>query len=87
MTTFVVRFVGEPALAFRGTARHVRTGEEIVFASPEELLAFFEQMAAVSGLGAVAGSDIESPVPIERRGPAGSRAPDRSGRGERRRKR
>ncbi|MBD3236959.1 MAG: hypothetical protein GF330_09665 [Candidatus Eisenbacteria bacterium] len=53
MSTFIVRFVGDTTDAFRGKVRHVATGEEAVFASPAELLAFLEGMNAVSDLAAV----------------------------------
>jgi len=47
MSTFVVRFVGDPAQGYRGTARHVTTGEERSFANLEALLAFFDELNAV----------------------------------------
>lgn len=59
MSTFIVRFVGDAADAFRGMVRHVATGEEAVFASPADLLAFLEGMNAVSGLAAVPRSASE----------------------------
>lgn len=48
MSTFVVRFLEVAAGAFRGKVRHVRTGEELVFASPSDLIDFFERMHASS---------------------------------------
>lgn len=47
MSTFVVRFVGDPAQGYRGTARHVTTGEERSFANLEALIAFFNELTAV----------------------------------------
>ncbi len=47
MSTFVVRFVGNPAQGYRGTARHVATGEERSFANLEALLAFVNALHAV----------------------------------------
>lgn len=47
MSTFVVRFVGDPAHGYRGTARHVTTGEERVFANLEALVDFFNELNAV----------------------------------------
>jgi len=48
MSTYVVRFASVEPLSFRGRVQHVRTGESAAFASPEELLAFFERMNAVA---------------------------------------
>jgi len=57
MSTFVVQFVGDPTGAFRGRVRHVSSGEETVFVTVDELLAFFEAMNAANGLG-FSGEDI-----------------------------
>ena len=54
MSTFVVSFVGEPLKTFRGKARHVSTGEEIAFASVNELVEFFEAMNVASGASRMA---------------------------------
>ena len=48
--TFVVDFVSDPVETFRGKVRHVGTGEEIVFSSPEKLVDFMERMGAAGGL-------------------------------------
>ena len=56
MSTFVVRFVGEPIDRFRGSVRHVGSGEETRFYSVSELLAFFETLTATGS------SFAESPV-------------------------
>jgi hypothetical protein len=68
MSTFVVRFHDTAAGVFRGEARHVSTGETQCFSSAEQLLAFLEEMNAVSmssaGLPpAPVDSDSSSPVP------------------------
>ena len=67
MSAFVVRFVGDAVDSFRGRVRHVATGEETTFSSIAELLAFFEGMNALSGLGApnaeFAGADCASRAP------------------------
>jgi hypothetical protein len=47
MSTFVVRFAGDPTRGYRGTVKHVGTGEETPFSNLEELLAFIDQMNAV----------------------------------------
>lgn len=47
MSTFVVRFVGDPTKGYRGRVRHVASGEEANFISLEALLAFFDQLNAV----------------------------------------
>jgi hypothetical protein len=49
MSTFVVRFVGDPSRVFRGRVRHIATGEEKGFAGIRELVAFFEEMNAIQG--------------------------------------
>ncbi len=49
MTTFVVRFMRGPTESFRGRVQHVSTGEEVVFSSSTELLAFFEGIKALQG--------------------------------------
>lgn len=62
MSTFVVTFLGDASEKFYGRARHVATGEEAKFASVTDLLVFFEEMNAVSGLkeAAFANQDPES---------------------------
>lgn len=60
MSTFVVYFVADPTETFQGRVRHVSTGEETVFSSIAELLAFFEGMTAVNGLGS-GGEKISEP--------------------------
>jgi len=52
MSTFVVTFLGDASEKFRGRVRHVATGEEAKFSSVTDLLVFFEEMNAVSGLKA-----------------------------------
>ena len=49
MSTYVVRFMDKTAGTFRGRVRHVSTGEEQTFSSPEELYDFLERMNAVHG--------------------------------------
>ena len=49
MSTFVVRFVGDRRGTFRGTVRHVATGEEVVFTSVRDLVAFLEGINALTG--------------------------------------
>jgi hypothetical protein len=49
-TTFIVDLVVEPVEQFRGTVRHVGSGEEIVFSSAEKLLDFMERRGAAGGL-------------------------------------
>ena len=51
MSTFVVRFVGDPTQGYRGRVRHVASGEETSFVSLEALLAFFDQLNAVRSRG------------------------------------
>jgi len=46
MSTYVVRFLGATPGEFRGRVRHVSTGEEDNFSSPEELYDFLERMNA-----------------------------------------
>jgi hypothetical protein len=60
MSTFVVRFVGNTTEFFRGKVRHVGTGEEAVFSSASELVAFIEGMNVVSGLGGTEGEHPDS---------------------------
>lgn len=62
MSTFVVTFLGDASEKFFGRVRHVATGEEAKFSSVTDLLVFFEEMNAVSGLkaAALAHSDPES---------------------------
>ncbi|MCK4304168.1 MAG: hypothetical protein KAY24_08005 [Candidatus Eisenbacteria sp.] len=52
MSTFIVRFLGAHGESFRGKARHVRTGQEALFESSEELLAFLESLRGLSSLPA-----------------------------------
>lgn len=47
MSTFVVRFLGDPTRGYRGTVKHIGTGEETGFSNLEELLGFFDQMNAL----------------------------------------
>ncbi len=49
MSTYVVRFLDTTAGTFRGRVRHVSTGEEQTFSSPEELYDFLERMNAAHG--------------------------------------
>lgn len=49
MTTYVVRFLGATPGEFRGRVRHVSTGEEDNFSSPEDLYDFLERMNAAHG--------------------------------------
>ena len=49
MSTYVVRLFGAIPDEFRGRVRHVRTGEEDNFSSPEELYDFLERMNAAHG--------------------------------------
>jgi len=53
MSTYVVRFLGAAPDEFRGRVRHVSTGEEGNFASPEDLYDFMERMNAAARLGAL----------------------------------
>ena len=46
MSTYVLRFLGTTPDEFRGRVRHVSTGEETTFTSPEELYDFLERMNA-----------------------------------------
>ena len=48
MSTFVVHFIGDASQSFRGKVRHVATGQEIPFSGPEQLLAFFNDLNALS---------------------------------------
>jgi len=50
MSTFVVTFLGDATARFQGRVRHVPTGEEARFSSVTDLLVFFQEMNAVSGL-------------------------------------
>jgi hypothetical protein len=47
MSTFVLRFAGDPTLGCRGRIHHVGTGEETTFTNLGELLAFLAQMNAL----------------------------------------
>lgn len=49
MSTYVLRFLGVAPDEFRGRVRHVSTGEESTFTSPEELYDFLERMNAAHG--------------------------------------
>lgn len=60
MSTFIVRFPGDPSDEFRGRVRHVSSGEEICFASIAELLSFFEGMSVVGSPAAADGKPVES---------------------------
>jgi len=60
MSTFVVRFVGDGRSGFRGRVRHVASGEEILFASIPELIAFLEGINAMSGIVEEAADPVES---------------------------
>lgn len=75
MSTFVVRFLEVAAGAFRGKVRHVRSGEERVFASPSELIDFFERLHASSrietggaGLDGEVGTPDTDPTPSRSKG-------------------
>jgi hypothetical protein len=58
MTSYIVRFFSSVPERFRGTVRHVRTGEESAFSSPAELLCFFERVNATDVIDpAEAGAD------------------------------
>ncbi len=50
MSTYVVTFLGDASEKFRGKVRHIATGEEAKFSTVTDLLVFFEEMNAVSGL-------------------------------------
>ena len=50
MSTFVVRLVRSEEDPFRGRVRHVGSGEEAFFNSPEELLSFLEGMHVIDGI-------------------------------------
>jgi len=83
MSTFIVRFVGDTADAFRGKVSHVATGEEAVFASPRELLAFLEGMnavAAVAGSADSAATGARAPAASSRTGPQDTQAREPRGR-------
>ena len=56
MATFIVRFIDERDLSFRGKVRHVASGEESVFTDERGLLSFFETMNV---LGAMARTNAE----------------------------
>jgi hypothetical protein len=58
MSTYVVTFLGDASEKFRGRVRHVATGEEAKFSSVTDLLVFFEEMNAVSGLNEKTGSGL-----------------------------
>ncbi len=47
MSTFVLRFLGDPLEEYRGRVRHVETGEEVLFSSLQQMLAFLDQMNAL----------------------------------------
>lgn len=62
MSTYVVTFLGNVSESFRGRVRHVATGEEAKFSTVTDLLGFFEEMNATSGLSttSIVGRDAES---------------------------
>jgi len=67
MSTFVVRFIGNPAQGYRGRVRHVASGEEASFANLESLLAFFDQLHAVrSRAGETEDLETAPAMPAER---------------------
>ncbi len=73
MTTYVVRFLGAMPDEFRGRVRHVSTGEEDNFTSPEELYDFLERMNVSHGpQPATAGA---ADAPDDGAGPAGREDP------------
>jgi len=51
MSTFVIRLVDGSPESFKGKIRHVTTGEEVVFSSVTEMVAFVEGIAAVQDAG------------------------------------
>jgi len=57
MSTYVVRFLGATRDEFRGRVRHVSTGEEETFTSPEALYDFLERMNAAHGPQPAANDD------------------------------
>ena len=59
MSTYVVRFLDATPDEFRGRVRHVSTGEEDNFSSPEELYDFLERMNAAHGLRSTGERDGE----------------------------
>ncbi len=65
MSTFVVTFLGDASEKFYGRARHVATGEEAKFSSVTDLLVFFEEMNAVSGLKEAAFAHQDTKVDLE----------------------
>jgi hypothetical protein len=70
MSTFVIRIVTRAAGDFHGTVRHVSSGEEVVFSSPSQLMAFIEEMNAVSSVGETCKPLLESPpAPDQSHGP------------------
>ncbi|MGD9547245.1 MAG: hypothetical protein AB7V45_06780 [Candidatus Krumholzibacteriia bacterium] len=71
MTTYVVRFPGGPDQGFKGIVRHVASGEECRFGSPEDLVRFMTGMNAVGGWEArrsVLEDDLEGPGPLTMEG-------------------
>lgn len=60
-STFIVRFVRTDGDAFRGKVRHVPSGEEAIFYSAEELLAFFERVCVLSRVGSAGGEAADAP--------------------------
>jgi hypothetical protein len=65
MSTFIVRLFESEGAGIRGRVRHVGSGEEALFASKEELVAFFEAMNFVRTASASArqGSGARSSTP------------------------
>ena len=66
MSTFVVHMIGKPLKQFRGRIQHVSTGEETVFSSVAELVAFLE--------GMMAACDLDDLSEIGEAGPASGQA-------------
>jgi hypothetical protein len=50
MSTFVVRFLGDPLKSFCGRVRHVASSEEMNFSDVTELIAFFEGINAMEAM-------------------------------------
>jgi hypothetical protein len=87
VSTFVIRLIGGALGVMRGTVRHVRSGEQATFASASELMAFIEEVSAVTEHAR--GVDLDrafTSAPVADRGSSGlpGRA-DSSGEGEGRR--
>ena len=76
MSTFIVRLFESEGAGIRGRVRHVGSGEEALFASREELLAFFEAMnlvrtSASAPADPAEGSPRHAASEIRTRGPGG----------------